>query len=1014
MALTSLFGSDFDLADFNSGGTPVQSYNFVLVVEGIFDMPCKSVRAFKKENEFELIQEGGLNDYVHMRRKPISKPFQFQVERYLGTDKFDIMSLGTDFILPLVLCVSRWQKPSEANSSRFYVFMGATVIEKEYSTLDSEKSGLHTETITIAYKELFAANQNFFNTDGDDIGDGVNMGDVWGFAEASKSRTDKGHLAGLSTKAAKEGNKNFHAKKPAGVNEDGNYGFGDDYSEELQSAFEERANLWTFDKGTTTKSKAANSSDAAKKGGGTASAKKSVGVNSSGTYGFGEGYTEATQKDMADKAKLWTFNKNANNKAVSTTPDAKKGKGTQSAVQPVGIKTQTGGAADAPETYGFGKDYIEASRAHLEARAHMWKFNNTVTKSKAGSSTQDAKKGSGTKSSVAPVGIKSGSEVLEGPETYGFGTGYEEALQPHYEKRAHLWKFKSGIENRAGIASKDAKKGDGKRSAAVPTGAKTVVSDDGKSVTITYGSGAGYEEPGQDTMAGKAKLWEFDPDAESRAGMSVPDAKKGKGKSSAKPASGKKEDNTEENQSDWEDNANLWKFKKGVENRAGISVADAKKGDGKASAEPAIGKGEDNAEESRADFVGKKHLWTFNAKAKSKAGLSSEDAKKGQGHTSAQHSYSGTAKEGDGSNYGFGYKYTEATQTAMEKKASLWEFDESIKDKKATSRLAGQSTETAKEGNKSRHVSSTVPDANKKLQGAWEEKAKLWPDKESAEYRDEGTDPEPSLWEFKGKAADGNGVRHISDSIPDQNKVSKADMEGKASLWKFSDKAVDGNGTKHLANTTPKQNETKKSEMESKAKLWPPKKSANYWTEGQDPEARLWPDQESAVTYQGGEEPEVRLWPDTSSAVKREGGSEPEARLWPQTSSAVKREGGSDPEARLWPGTSSAVKREGGSNPEARLWPDTASAVYQKAGSSAEDRRWPAQSSAVKKEGGQKPEVRHWPDKASATYQKKGKDPAPRRYPEVKSGQYYTKGQNPEARRWPEKKSAVYITDILS
>ena len=141
MAITSLFGSDADLGDWMSSGTPVSSYNFVLVVEGIYDVPIKSIHSFKKENEFEMIQEGGLNDYVHMRRKPISRPFQFQIERYLGTDKFDMMSLGTDFILPLILCVSRWQKPSEANSSRFYVFLGASVIEKEYGTLDAEKSG---------------------------------------------------------------------------------------------------------------------------------------------------------------------------------------------------------------------------------------------------------------------------------------------------------------------------------------------------------------------------------------------------------------------------------------------------------------------------------------------------------------------------------------------------------------------------------------------------------------------------------------------------------------------------------------------------------------------------------------------------------------------------------------------------------------------------------------------------------------------------------------------------------
>jgi hypothetical protein len=58
----------------------------MLRVWGIFDVPCKSIRAFTKPNEYEFIQEGGLNDYVHIRRKPVSQPFKLVVERYAGTD----------------------------------------------------------------------------------------------------------------------------------------------------------------------------------------------------------------------------------------------------------------------------------------------------------------------------------------------------------------------------------------------------------------------------------------------------------------------------------------------------------------------------------------------------------------------------------------------------------------------------------------------------------------------------------------------------------------------------------------------------------------------------------------------------------------------------------------------------------------------------------------------------------------------------------------------------------------
>ena len=137
----------------NQGINPLVSYNFMLRVEGVFDLPCKAVHSFTKENEYEYIQEGGLNDYVHLRRKPVSKPFTFTVERYVGTDYFDPLSNGAELTLPVILLVSR-----HANgfglTKRSYVFTGCTVISKEYGELVGDRSDLHTEKIVIAYREL--------------------------------------------------------------------------------------------------------------------------------------------------------------------------------------------------------------------------------------------------------------------------------------------------------------------------------------------------------------------------------------------------------------------------------------------------------------------------------------------------------------------------------------------------------------------------------------------------------------------------------------------------------------------------------------------------------------------------------------------------------------------------------------------------------------------------------------------------------------------------------------------
>ncbi len=144
----------------NLGLEPLVNYNFMLRVEGVFDLPCKSIRAFSKANEYEYIQEGGLNDYVHMRRKAISKPFTFQVERYCAIDYFDPMPNGAELALPMVLLISR--EPNQFHlAKKTFVFTGCTVTGKEYGGLDSEKTGLLTEVTTIAYREMVCVEIGF-------------------------------------------------------------------------------------------------------------------------------------------------------------------------------------------------------------------------------------------------------------------------------------------------------------------------------------------------------------------------------------------------------------------------------------------------------------------------------------------------------------------------------------------------------------------------------------------------------------------------------------------------------------------------------------------------------------------------------------------------------------------------------------------------------------------------------------------------------------------------------------
>jgi len=132
---------------------PLINYNFLLRVEGMFDLPCRSISGFQKKEEYEYIQEGGVNDYVHIRRKPVSEPNTFQVECYVGTEQDNVLSLGTIFSMPVQILIARYPQEFE-NPKRIFEFKGCVVMEKNYGELNAEKSEILTEITTIAYQTM--------------------------------------------------------------------------------------------------------------------------------------------------------------------------------------------------------------------------------------------------------------------------------------------------------------------------------------------------------------------------------------------------------------------------------------------------------------------------------------------------------------------------------------------------------------------------------------------------------------------------------------------------------------------------------------------------------------------------------------------------------------------------------------------------------------------------------------------------------------------------------------------
>lgn len=158
---------------YNQGNAPLVNNHFMLRVELLFDLPCKAVKGFTREMEYELIQEGGLNDYVHRRRKPNSGRFSFEVERYVGLDYIDPLPLGAELVLPVLLFVSRYQGQFIPGVvARTFVFTGCTVASKTYGELDAKDSGLMVETTRIDYNEMLCIDIPWSSADVFNIGSG--------------------------------------------------------------------------------------------------------------------------------------------------------------------------------------------------------------------------------------------------------------------------------------------------------------------------------------------------------------------------------------------------------------------------------------------------------------------------------------------------------------------------------------------------------------------------------------------------------------------------------------------------------------------------------------------------------------------------------------------------------------------------------------------------------------------------------------------------------------------------
>lgn len=474
-------GTTGNILVLNEGLNPAPSFNFMLRVEGIYDLPCRAIHVFQNENEYELIQEGGLNDYVHMRRKPISKPFTFQVERYVNLDWLDPMANGTELTLPVILFVSRYHKLWPI--IRMYVFTGCTVMGKQYGELNSEKSGLLVETTTLAYRQLFCINNPVNSL----------VSDPWkpGWDKEDKSSTKVKYARTPASMGLDTGESQKHLWKESETDSGRAIKPKDKGVTELtKKQLEEKAakRQWNIKAEASDPRELAGLDKQArqKKEAEQAAARKEFGKTStkSAVHTSDKGYQELSKEKMQAKAKKWD-------------PKSKEADKTQRAVKPkdMGVKEPTKKEwetkakrwkeddKESQRAYQASKYKKQPGKAEMEAKARKWDIKAEASDPRELSGLdQDARK---TKE----------EEQAKAREEFGKAST-KTAIRPSDKGVTEL--------SKAEMAAK-AKKWDPKSNNA----------DDMRRAVKS--ADMGIEEPTQETWEAKAKKWKPDAKESQRA-----------------------------------------------------------------------------------------------------------------------------------------------------------------------------------------------------------------------------------------------------------------------------------------------------------------------------------------------------------------------------------------------------------------------------------------------------------------------------------------------------------------
>ncbi len=824
----------------------IPAYRFQLKVNGFFDVPLKAVRPIARKYEYEPIQEGGLNDYVHIKRKPISQPYELVVERYVQTEIDDKLAVGSKMTLPLILYVGRanGQEMEMTEAARWYVFTGAQVLNVEWGGLDSERAGLLTETVTIGYNMMFCLSSS------SDLNDSEIPFDLRKDTDTTEGYVDELNKTKMQLRAIKSSRVGKYAQKKGVI-------------EKSQKDLEGQAHVWQFDE----KNKAGKGT-ASRQNAQLRKVKDDSGSEIDAQAGMGP--LEQTKEALEGKRSLWQFALQGD----AGSPATVEGNGVRHVQNAINTTDPDGNEV----TSGLGR--VQAPKTEMEAAAqkHLFAFGKDANEIM----------GNGV---VSAQNYRQTGEDDKGNAVYS-GIGKAEKSKIDMQKATKLWKFDKLSKEGTGDSSRMNHK-----SALGPTSEDNANPDKGTGVGYKEATKAEMEALGKQHLfefgqtknevkgngnvsarkdeksthdASKATMWEFDKKATDT--MNPP--MDGNGKRHTQNATKGKDDKgkdvingvgrVEIRKADMEKAKKLWALTDQYtkEGNGVRSAVNAKVTTGEDGAEVTTGVG--SVEDTRKDMEARSQKWEF-----------SETSKDGNGVRSRQNA----TKNGEESS---GIGRTEITKEQMEKGATLWNYSGDFRTKDAIAKRIdgelrlGEMKERAK-----------VP----------EPIGKLPPNQ-----------PKARKWKFSKRSKEGKGTasRVMRE---DRVELPKSEMEGKAKkgfyakrpstgakpekrVWPDQRSAISG------GNPNPQTEPVRK---------WPEQSSAVKPKKGQKAKSRVWPQASSATKPKAGQKPEVRKWPDQSSAEHPQEGQAPDMRKWPETASAAKNPNpGQTPAPRLWPQVRSA------------------------------------------------------------------------------------------------------------